>query len=978
MPIPEITRTSSDELINTNYAYDDLGYHGEGRVICVIDSEFDTNHVFFQSDIENAKYKYEDISGLLSNMKNINAQVNNEVNRVYKSEKIPITFDYCDNDSDTYPENTNVIHGTHVAGIAAGKNGTAPDGSKFSGVAPEAQLILLKAGNGSGLSDAAILAALEDSSVIDVDVINMSLGSAYVYNKPIWDKVLSVARGSGITVCVSAGNDERGYDSQTPLTTNIEYSADGAPSKTKDAFSIASAQNTSSWSILGKLTVNGEDISFMNTSGSSTAFDEAFSEKTLNLSYCGYGTEEDFKNIDLTDKIAVVLQGEESFSLRMERARSAGAKGIIYILNDDYLNVELINISGTSGNILPGAIVRNIYKEKLINAQSAVIHRASVVNEPILSGGEISYFSSYGTSEDLYLKPDITAPGGNIYSSYPNNKYAVMSGTSMAAPHMSGISALMNQFLEENYGSSLTGSNKVTLLENMLMSSAKIITQKDGTPYSPRVQGAGLVQVDKAMKTPVVLRGDDDKTKICLYDNLNDTFEFSFDAVNLTDTDVTYDNITLCTMTDGYETQNGKNYVSDTINLKSTTDLPSSVTVPANGTVKITCKVDLDSTQTKENLKIFTNGFYVDGFVTLSQSENSVPNISIPFTGFYGNWLKAPFFDELRTSGEAVTGNFGIISSIGNTAYYAGINLYSSEDNIIASDEYIAVSPNSDGCFDKIYIAPAPLRGLSEVMCTLKDSGGNVLGKKSYSSISKFYGSYYLTPFAEGLEDGEYTIELTGRHIYDKDGSSEQTVSVPFAVDTQAPEIISASTVQKDSSTILEITAKDNHFLSAVIVKGVEDGKETTKAAVIDPEKDTSSDKTTTVSVDITGMDSESVVFEAVDFAQNSKEASLSAYENGIGLLMSYNDIQYGASSTTINGTVVNAKSSMVNCDIILGFYDDSGCLKGLAQKAVSLEPGNTPISFYVPKNLSSASRISAFFWDSLDDMTAIRGRQDF
>ena len=62
---------------------------------------------------------------------------------------------------------------------------------------------------------------------------------------------------------------------------------------------------------------------------------------------------------------------------------------------------------------------------------------------------QLSDFSSWGVTTDGQLKPDVTAPGGNIYSSFNDNSYGSISGTSMAAPHIAGVAALVKRIFSK-------------------------------------------------------------------------------------------------------------------------------------------------------------------------------------------------------------------------------------------------------------------------------------------------------------------------------------------------------------------------------------------------------------------------------------------------------------------------------------------------------------------------------------------------
>ena len=167
---------------------------------------------------------------------------------------------------------------------------------------------------------------------------------------------------------------------------------------------------------------------------------------------------------------------------------------------------------------------------------------------------EMSDFSSWGIPDSLEMKPEITAPGGNIYSVNGmvagGKSYESMSGTSMAAPQMAGIAAVMAQYIRENGLVEKTGLSVRQLSQSLLMSTAEALKEESSEYwYSVLKQGAGLARPDLATtaQTYIVMADDatayaaDGKVKAELGDDpaKTGTYTFGFTVNNFGDTDVT-------------------------------------------------------------------------------------------------------------------------------------------------------------------------------------------------------------------------------------------------------------------------------------------------------------------------------------------------------------------------------------------------------------------------------------------------------
>ena len=154
---------------------------------------------------------------------------------------------------------------------------------------------------------------------------------------------------------------------------------------------------------------------------------------------------------------------------------------------------------------------------------------------------EMSDFSSWGSPESLELKPEITAPGGDIYSvnGLPagGKSYESMSGTSMAAPQMAGMAAVMAQYIRENDLTEVTGLSVRQLSQSLLMSTAEALKdESDDYWYSVLKQGSGMARLDLATTAQsfIVMGSDatayaaDGKVKVELGDDPQKTGEYSF------------------------------------------------------------------------------------------------------------------------------------------------------------------------------------------------------------------------------------------------------------------------------------------------------------------------------------------------------------------------------------------------------------------------------------------------------------------
>ena len=541
------------------------GYTGKGIKIAIIDTGLDDDHQNFQAlgddKLTASSATAETVGAVLERLNASSRLTGLTAADVYRSTKVAFGFNYVDNNLDiTHDNDTMGDHGTHVAGIAAANK---VDGSDVVGVAPDAQLYIMKVyGYDHGGYAEDILAALEDALILGADVINMSLGTNAGFTSSteevnaIYDRVAQ----TNTVLSVSAGNNyTAGYGNtwgtDANLTTNPDNAVIGEPAVYRNVLSIASVEN---WFIQRNyIAVGDKKLAYVETSSSY----DLPSVLTLAGEYGlvavpNYGAAEDFEGLDLTGKIALVQRGVESFVTKCENAAAAGAIAcIVYNNAEGEFGMDLTGCTAEipciSITMEDGALLLAGLEEDPAMTVSFPEELAALPN---LSGYEISDFSSWGVAPDLSLEPDITAPGGNIYSTLTDGEYGLMSGTSMAAPNVSGISALVMQYVKENYPDAQISVRE--LVQNLLVSTAAplVYDEESGLYYSPRQQGSGLANAFDAICTWVYLTVDgSDTPKAELGEDAEKTghYSFTFDVSNLGKTAAFY-SLATAVQTEGY------------------------------------------------------------------------------------------------------------------------------------------------------------------------------------------------------------------------------------------------------------------------------------------------------------------------------------------------------------------------------------------------------------------------------------------
>lgn len=782
---------------------------GEGMVISIIDSGLDVTHKDFQKLDNPAAAKIKDVLPLGGENKDTKFNL-----------KVPYGYNFADHSYRVKGFASN--HGIHVSGIASA-NASDEDVQAhrgIDGVASQAQILAMTVfSNNSefkGAQEDDIIAAIERSIEKKADVINMSLGSpgGFMDDADPTAKAIKKATEHGIVVVVAAGNETAAFaDKFGKEIRNVGGRQDigivGSPSTARAAFSVASMENTHEY--ISK-------FSFAAADGQAATYPYSLDngvnpDRELPIVLAGLGKTEDYNNVDCHGKLALVKRGQITFTDKAKNAKAAGAAGVI-IYNSDNNKIgyaidgmgdfPVFNILNDAGEKLREALAKN---------PALKIHfKKELVQSPNENSGCMSSFSSFGTTNDLSFKPEITGIGGKVYSTDNNGKYVMMNGTSMASPYVAGATALvMSQAKKEN----LPVKDYVAWTKTTLMNTAKTVMNKSlptPLPYSVRRQGAGLIQVQNAMDNRVALTYETaDGSAAATLRSFNGSKTFKAVLRNLGKESLTF------------TVEPGKVYTTETVNdnllekeaaAQITADR-SSVTVPAGGTAEV--KLTINATK--------LNNSFVEGFVRFVSQKNGQPDLHLPYLGFAGDFNKESIFDNLDTAdnqngtfyGETrlMTLNRNKLNpfSLGKIVPL-GLKPGADARKAKPLSEHWAISPNNDGLADAVIPEIAVLRNAARIEFNILNSKHEPLRRlgisndvrrqslKSYIDRKTKNELFPAFPYVEGIWDGRLYNPKNGKMEIAPDGqyylaakayltsaSEPQELVFPLKVDTKTPQV---------------------------------------------------------------------------------------------------------------------------------------------------------------------------------------------
>ena len=604
---------NTGSMIGSTIAYSN-GYTGAGARIAIVDTGTDTDHQSFSGDgwaysmAQNAKEQgvseeeylasmnlltVDEIAEVLDQLNVKRRMPNVTAEQLYYNGKQAFNYNYVDNNLDvTHDNDSQGEHGSHVAGIATANKYIANEEGGYDlaleavyaqGVAPDAQLLTMKVfGRRGGAYNSDYFNAIEDAIILKADTVNLSLGSSSpgFSSAGNYQSIYEALKQSTTIATISSGNNGHWSENAAsgiglPYLNDISFQTDGSPGSYTDSTTVASIDNVG---FTGNYFVtNGKDHYFYNESLYSNEPMTSIAGEYEYIFVDESTTEADWDAVgdEIKGRIAICGRGGGYLNLSQKSNEAVEHGAIATIIHYDgegsmtmNLGTYLYTNPSVSITKAEGYAIRDAGEQRF-TADGVSYHVGKITIAPELlsdhgdenaspeAGYKMSEFTSWGAPGSLQLKPEITAPGGNIWSVNGaiagGQAYENMSGTSMAAPHMAGMGAVVGQRIRKDGLAELTGYPEHVLKNALLTSTSVPVNEDQGGVnyyYSVMRQGGGLANVGNAtiakslilMKEGSTSGYEAGKVKAEVGEDAERTgvYHFGFTITNMSDEDLDY------------------------------------------------------------------------------------------------------------------------------------------------------------------------------------------------------------------------------------------------------------------------------------------------------------------------------------------------------------------------------------------------------------------------------------------------------
>ncbi|MFX4036700.1 S8 family serine peptidase [Streptococcus suis] len=838
------TLHTAKQLVGALKASSKYQTDGRGMVIAVIDSGLDIKHKDMRLD-----------DGIIPKIKDITPSTTGTYTL-----KVPHGYNYVSGNDNLY-DDTHEPHGMHIAGTLAGNATDEEVASKqgIDGIAPNAQLLVYKIfsndpKNYKAETEDAAYAAIEDAIKHGADVISLSVGY-YDSGLPgnAYYTIAKRAAEKGIIITAAIGNaGASSSDTSFDLHTNnalgaVDTATTVGVAATPAVIGVGSARNTHL--VQREFMLNGQSFGYYPI-GYTT-----LTEGKYEFVDAGNGRWEEVQGLDLAGKVAIIKKDKFDLKDAVRNLKFKDVAGIIVINTDQGWNKAyykthqllvddktLLSYSSIWGISLSGEDGRRLLEvANQSQGNTGLVLKPTIGMKKLIEVPTVSGFSSWGPTVNLELKPEIVAPGEDVYATLNDNRYGSMSGTSMASPIVAGASALLLPRIRQM--TPPEGMTRMDLLRIILMNTATpLIDVLDSSGHalenSPRQQGAGLLQIDRAFETDVILHhrlkggvelkeiGRETEFEVTLENLGNQQRSFAISAGKvLTSQDVPVDRIG----------RSGK-VVKEihATEIKGASLHLSEQSIQLGPKEKKTIRLKLDAGEAKDQ--------FAEGYIYFKSLTEGQSDISIPYFGFVGDWSKERIVDAPAWETGSKLKLTSVLSSYkhNKSGRYIELGREKIQDNQspINPEDIAIQNQHSDSQTGNAFVRFVLLRDITNydldiVKEATEDAPvlrridtGTMLSRVRYvdyfESLSEYSklrtpielhrwdGKLYDASQDENIPapEGQYFFRL---RVKNKENGAYQYTYLPVKIDNQKPEIVAIDTNRLTSHRELVVTAKDNN-----------------------------------------------------------------------------------------------------------------------------------------------------------------------